>query len=388
MTSIKSIKQSDINFYDIENMIIKNDKFWEEILEEWCSEGDKKEFNIRKENTKKNTIEIHKLFQKKENCIFLTWAGISVTSWWPLMWELWLYFTWYYELDDNSKEKTKNFFIKNVEKYNKYLEESRHKLFIKYMTILNHKDDNYNLEEFLSKLLIYINNFININNIEEDDKKEELEKIIAFKDSIENELKELCDIKYNENSEFSYFLHYLHKIRWDSNKSRLKIFTLNYDTLFEQTASNDLYTVIDGFSFSNPRKFNSSNFDLDIIEKYDNRVENNKLHWKVFHLYKLHGSLNWKKDSNQEFIIWNVWEKNIWEIIYPWKWKYEQSYNMPYFEMLTRFQFELRKKDSVLNIIWYWFWDEHIDRMIIEALKNNNWLTINIFSWSICKKAW
>ncbi len=36
---------------------------------------------------------------------------------------------------------------------------------------------------------------------------------------------------------------------------RLKIFTLNYDTLFEQAANRGRYTVIDGFSFTIPRTF-------------------------------------------------------------------------------------------------------------------------------------
>jgi len=163
--------------------------------------------------------------------------------------------------------------------------------FKEYREELNYNDENNdNLEEFLSKLIIYINNANNINNIDKE--------AINLKRNLENELKEKCFIEYNDNSEFQYFLHYITKIRGQSNKSRLKIFTLNYDTLFEQTASKYLYTIIDGFSFTSPRRFASSNFDLDIIEKKDNRLENNSMHSRVFHLYKMHGSLNWNKKED------------------------------------------------------------------------------------------
>lgn len=54
--------------------------------------------------------------------------------------------------------------------------------------------------------------------------------------------------------------------------SRAKIFTLNYDLLFEQAASKGGYVVIDGFSFNMPREFSGVNFDYDIVTRSSNRA--------------------------------------------------------------------------------------------------------------------
>lgn len=374
----ETLNIEDINFFNIEEMIIFNDKLWEE---KWITLKDqaKKDFDIKKNKTTKVSKIIKDLFLKKENCIFLTWAWTSYSSGWPLMWDLWWYFIWDEKLIKNKV------FLKNIwELLKEYISKNSHDIFKEYLKKLNHDLVNNNLEEFLSSLLVYIRNLENLTKKGDKDLKEAIE----FKDKIELDLKKLCNIQLSTNSEHFYLLYFINKIRGWSNKSRLKIFTLNYDTLFEQTANEYWYTIIDGFSFSTPRKFNSSNFDLDIIEKEDNRVENNKLHENVFHLYKLHGSLNWVKDWDKYYHMEIDKDNIIGEIIYPWKAKYEKSYDMPYFEMLTRFQFELRKKDVVINIIWYWFWDDHINRMILEALKNNNWLTLNIFASNFYEIKW
>lgn len=370
---VQEIKKSDVNYYDFSELIVHNDNFWkvEKPEEEW---DDKEKYEIKEKKTNKIAKSLQETFQRKENCIFLTWAWISVSAWLPLMWDLWLYFSW-----DFKESKNSYFKDNNKVNFEKYIEEENHEIFNKFATKFWEKE---NIENFLSKLSIFISWF----EFDKSWENEELENAKELKILIEKELKKLCFIKDNDkDTEYKYFLQYLTSIRGEKNKSRLKIFTLNYDLLFEETASKYLYTIIDGFSFTSPRRFASSNFDLDIIEKKDNRLENNSMHSRVFHLYKMHGSLNWNKKENVIKITTPESLKDLENeeqgmIIYPWKAKYEESYNMPYFEMLTRFQFELRKKETVLNIIWYWFGDTHINQMIFEALKNNTSLTINIFA--------
>jgi len=70
---------------------------------------------------------------------------------------------------------------------------------------------------------------------------------------IQNIIKEECTLILPENSHHELFLKKLtsRKLKYP----RLKIFTLNYDTLFEQAASRCGYTIIDGFSYSFPRRF-------------------------------------------------------------------------------------------------------------------------------------
>ena len=187
-----------------------------------------------------------------------------------------------------------------------------------------------------------------------------------------------CDLTLPDNAPHSIFLR---KITARKTKyNRAKIFTLNYDLLFEQAASKGGYVVIDGFSFTIPRTFSGVNFDYDIV------IRNNKgpvaeetFAPKVFHLYKPHGSLDWERkvqDSNEYFVKSDNPSDPI--MIYPSNSKYESSYEQPYFEMISRFQQELREKNTMLVIIGFSFYDKHIKAMIMEALDTNPSITVVI----------
>jgi hypothetical protein len=136
-------------------------------------------------------------------------------------------------------------------------------------------------------------------------------------------------------------LKFLNKITSRKHKyPRVKIFTLNYDTLFEQAAAKGHFITIDGFSFANSANFNGAFFDYDIINRKDSRMnqEENFIS-KVFHLYKPHGSINWEKLSDGQIIakdIGQATENPL--IIYPNSNKYESGYDQPFFEMMSRFQ--------------------------------------------------
>ena len=59
-------------------------------------------------------------------------------------------------------------------------------------------------------------------------------------------------------------------------------------------------------------------------------------------------------------------------MVYPREAKYEDSYEQPYFEMMARFQRNLRLNDNtVLICIGYSFNDKHINAAIEEALNQN-----------------
>lgn len=84
---------------------------------------------------------------------------------------------------------------------------------------------------------------------------------------------------------------------------RVQLFTTNYDTLFEQAANQSGFVIIDGFSFTHPREFAGKWFDLDIVNREKTRIKQEESFIsKVFHLYKLHGSLNWTKDEEKKRI--------------------------------------------------------------------------------------
>jgi hypothetical protein len=153
---------------------------------------------------------------------------------------------------------------------------------------------------------------------------------------------------------------------------RVKIFTLNYDTLFEDAARAANSIVIDGFSFTLPRTFSGRFFDYDIVQREGSKLkEEDNFVQRVLHLHKLHGSINWtRNDNTNEVIVESNPTKPL--MVYPRESKYEDSYEQPFFEMMARFQRNLRlNNDTLLICIGYSFNDKHINAAIEEALNQN-----------------
>ncbi len=153
---------------------------------------------------------------------------------------------------------------------------------------------------------------------------------------------------------------------------RVKIFTLNYDTLFEDAARAANAIVIDGFSFTLPRTFSGRFFDYDIVQREGSKLkEEDNFVQRVLHLHKLHGSINWTRiESTNDVIVESNPTKPL--MVYPRESKYEDSYEQPFFEMMARLQRNLRlNNDTLLICIGYSFNDKHINAAIEEALNQN-----------------
>lgn len=164
---------------------------------------------------------------------------------------------------------------------------------------------------------------------------------------------------------------------------RVKLFTTNYDTLFEQAAREEMLTVMDGFTFSNPREFNGKYYDYDIIETRHNRQDKrDNIISRLFYLFKMHGSLNWEQKSGR---IIQSSENSIpvqsRVMIFPQASKFEHSYEQPYFEMMARFQQALRTENTLLITIGFSFYDKHISSVILESLKQNPSLNLLTFTY-------
>jgi len=184
---------------------------------------------------------------------------------------------------------------------------------------------------------------------------------------IEEVIKTNCTLKLPENAPHTLFIEKITKRK--VTLPRAKIFTLNYDTLFEQAGRKKNFTIIDGFSFSHPRTFSGRNFELDIVSRNSSRVkEEDNFIQKVFHLYKPHGSVDWTNEGNQ-IIQKDEPDKSL--MIYPKDSKYESSYEQPYFEMMSRFQQNVRNENTLLICIGFSFNDKHIVTAIVEALEQN-----------------
>lgn len=193
-------------------------------------------------------------------------------------------------------------------------------------------------------------------------------KLKPLREALQNKIKTDCtlDLDYNQAPHKDF----LNKITArKSNDTRVQLFTTNYDTLFEQAANQAGFVIIDGFSFTHPREFAGKWFDLDIVNREKTRLKQEESFVsKVFHFYKLHGSLNWTKEKDK------VIQKDNTDtplIIYPASEKYESSYEQPYFEMMSRFQQALRREETLLIVIGFGFQDKHIKNVIVEAVEQN-----------------
>lgn len=234
-----------------------------------------------------------------------------------------------------------------------------------------HEDTNLeekNLEDFLSKAKLYMLLYENCSKVGQEYSavKETIEKI-------KNTIIRHCSLNLSEEAPHKEFLKRLtaRKVKYN----RLKVFTTNYDLLFEQAANEYGFMIIDGFSYTYPRTFNGNNFDCDLVVRKNSRISGRENYaQKVFHLYKLHGSLDWSYDKILKKVIKRNPSDETKEpiMIYPSRLKYEASYEQPFFEMMSRFQAELRLENVLLLVIGYSFGDNHLNSMINEALELNH----------------
>jgi len=148
---------------------------------------------------------------------------------------------------------------------------------------------------------------------------------------------------------------------------RTRIFTTNYDLCFEVAASHTQFITIDGFSHTFPQEFDGGYFSYDLVKREQDRETPDYI-TNVFHLYKLHGSVDWeKKDSRIE----KKPDTTKPCLIYPRQGKYQSSYDQPFGEMMARFQMALRQPNTGLLIIGFGFNDYHLVQPIMSAIQSN-----------------
>lgn len=294
--------------------------------------SDKGEYAIQTKRNKYRRFLEHQF----ENLVILTGAGSSKDVGGKLLTELW---------DEAS-------LLLGEEKLNKLCQ-------------LSHYYDKTPGTDFyvknLEKLLSLANAAKEYVTDDEVDLKECINKIQSL-------IKEKCELKLPDNSPHEIFLEKITKRK--VTLPRAKIFTLNYDTLFEQASRRKNFTVIDGFSFSFPRHFSGRNFDYDVVLRDKSRIkEEDNFITRVFHLYKPHGSVDWERSADGTIKQSEKADNAL--MIYPKDSKYENSYEQPFFEMMSRFHQNLRKENVVLLCIGFSFSDKHIVTAVMEALAQN-----------------
>lgn len=158
----------------------------------------------------------------------------------------------------------------------------------------------------------------------------------------------------------------------------INIYTTNYD-LYNETALDELgFMYNNGFLGSARRIFNPNSYNYVVVENLGLSRDVWKSVSNYFNLYKIHGSINWIKEENPDSDTPHIFEKDIELIktrkrydslmIYPTPQKDRSTLMVPYSDLFRMMQNNLLKKNSVLITLGYSFSDEHINRILLNAL--------------------
>lgn len=129
--------------------------------------------------------------------------------------------------------------------------------------------------------------------------------------------------------------------------------------------------VLDGFSFTQPRQFDPRFFLYDIVRRPTIGDEVGTPLEGVFHIYKLHGSVNWARKAEGEIEIEAKPTPDTVCLIYPAKGKYQQSYVQPHLELVSQYFSVLREPNTCLIVTGFGFNDDHLSEPILAAVRTN-----------------
>ena len=155
------------------------------------------------------------------------------------------------------------------------------------------------------------------------------------------------------------------------DKPRVKVFTTNYDLCIEEAAARLGVVLIDGFSHSAEQRFNRDYFQHDLVRRQTSGTKADYIDG-VFHLYKLHGSLDWRRRADGVVIRSRASHPSLKPVlIYPRSTKYQEAFEIPYLDMFAGLQAALREPDTTILIAGFGFADDHISMPIWSALESN-----------------
>lgn len=159
------------------------------------------------------------------------------------------------------------------------------------------------------------------------------------------------------------------KITQKTRKTPINIFTTNYD-LFNEMALDELgFPYNNGFVGTYKRKFSPSSYNYIYVENMNLSRDVWERVSSFFNLVKLHGSISWIRKDGQ------VWEQDYETVsdddtvmIYPTPLKDRNTLMTPYSDLFRAMENRLMQKNSVLIVMGYSFGDDHINRVILNAL--------------------
>jgi hypothetical protein len=171
--------------------------------------------------------------------------------------------------------------------------------------------------------------------------------------------------------------------RRSPEKPRVKLFTTNYDLCIETAAARLGVVLVDGFSHAAVQRFNRDHFQHDIVRRSSKSTKADYLDG-VFHSYKLHGSVDWRRQRDGAVIRSQAEATDEMRpvLIYPRSTKYQEAFETPYLDMFAALQEALREPDTTLIVSGFGFADDHISAPIWSAIETN--LSLRVILCDTC----
>jgi hypothetical protein len=155
-----------------------------------------------------------------------------------------------------------------------------------------------------------------------------------------------------------------HKVAsWIGTRRRHKsveLFTTNYDLLMEQALEERRVPYFDGFVGSHRTFFDPHAMEEDLLPARWARI------------WKLHGSINWRKNEHGIVSRGEIHPEGQRRVIHPSHLKYDESRKMPYLAMMDRLHAFFKNPGPVLISCGYSFRDEHLNWTLMQGLHGNS----------------
>ncbi|KRN96071.1 hypothetical protein IV55_GL001754 [Furfurilactobacillus siliginis] len=253
--------------------------------------------------------------------------------------------------------------------------------------------DSTNIEEFLSWLGNRLNGLAQKEIKEEKTIRDSLETSLV--DSISGgftrdyeamERQSVDDIPQNGDlmdnpgtTEIVYeaFFRRIARLRENTRVSddAINIFTTNYDLFVENSLDRLNYAYTDGFRQKLRPEFNITEYSrrpVDVARRFRD-------HWSpvtpFFKVYKLHGSLNWRRQG-ETIIRTSDWASKDAIVIAPTSSKYADSQGAPYSDLFRELSIELLRPNTTLIINGFGFGDDHINELLRQAVGRDDFAMI------------
>ena len=233
------------------------------------------------------------------------------------------------------------------------------------------KENFYKSFSDIESLLNWLQNGLSFNP--SDKKLKEVIKIL--KTNFLETIPRLNDSKYKDSETLSTYQKFYQSVFNFRGvlSNKVTIVTTNYDLFNEYSLENNRIVYSTGFENNLHRKFDVNLFRSRVVDDTNKYKDVWQPTSKEANLLKIHGSINWTSDEEGQLIQKDNIDKTDGEIvIYPTMLKHKQTAQAPYSELFREFANILQVPNTTLIVMGYGFPDEHINNIISQNLKNQD----------------